>query len=281
MKKGNKWLYIPLTLTAFLVWWPLWFLLMGAMESPVELALTIGSAATGAEGQAHWTILPTWPTFAPLAELLLDTPEFLKTFWNTCLMTLPQVAGQFLIATPAAWAFSRLRFRGRRALFTLYIILMLMPFQVMMTPNYLVLDTLGLMDTVWAVILPGVFSAFPVFIMTKSFDAIPRELQDAANLDGANQWQIFRQIGLPLGRPGILAALVLTFLESWSAIEQPMTFLGNEAYWPLSLVIPNVLMGDLAYAMGASVVALAPAIVIFRFGQKYLELGIQSSGLSS
>ena len=79
--------------------------------------------------------------------------------------------------------------------------------------------------------------------------------------------------------PGLLRALVLTFLESWSAIEQPMTFLRDEVYWPLSLVIPNVLGADVAYAMGASFVALVPAIVIFRFGQKYLELGIQSSGL--
>ena len=279
MKKGNKWLYIPLTLVAFLVWWPLWSLLMGAMMSPEELNDTFGPAINATAGTAHWSILPTWPTPAPLAELLLDTPEFLKTFWTTCLIVLPQVVGQFLIATPAAWAFSRLRFRGRKTLFTLYIVLMLMPFQVMMAPNYLVLDTLGLMDTVWAVILPGIFSAFPVFIMSKSFDAIPWDIQDAANLDGANQWQVFRSIGLPLGRPGILAALVLTFLESWSAIEQPMTFLRDEQFWPLSLVIPNVLGADLAYAMGASFVALVPAIFIFRFGQKYLELGIQSSGL--
>ena len=279
MKKGNKWLYIPLTLVALLVWWPLWFMLMGAMMSPEELRDCFGPALNSTAGQAHWSILPSWPTPAPLAELLLDTPEFLKTFWNTCMMVLPQVLGQFLIATPAAWAFSRLRFRGRKTLFTLYIVLMLMPFQVMMAPNYLVLDSLGLMDTVWAVILPGIFSAFPVFIMSKSFDAIPWEIQDAANLDGANQWQIFWQVGMPLGRPGILAALVLTFLESWSAIEQPMTFLRDEQFWPLSLVIPNVLGADVAYAMGASFVALVPAIVIFRFGQKYLELGIQSSGL--
>ncbi|MBQ5583182.1 MAG: carbohydrate ABC transporter permease [Ruminiclostridium sp.] len=279
MKKGSKWLYIPLTLVALLVWWPLWFMLMGAMMSPEELRDTFGPAINATAGQAHWSILPTWPTPAPLAELLLDTPEFLTTFWNTCMMVLPQVLGQFLIATPAAWAFSRLRFRGRKTLFTLYIVLMLMPFQVMMAPNYLVLDSLGLMDTVWAVILPGIFSAFPVFIMSKSFDAIPWEIQDAANLDGANQWQIFWQVGMPLGRPGILAALVLTVLESWSAIEQPMTFLRDEQFWPLSLVIPNVLGADVAYAMGASFVALVPAIVIFRFGQKYLELGIQSSGL--
>ena len=279
MKKGSKWLYIPLTLVALLVWWPLWFMLMGAMMSPEELRDSFGPAINAAAGQAYWSILPSWPTPAPLAELLLDTLEFLKTFWNTCMMVLPQVAGQFFIATPAAWAFSRLRFRGRKTLFTLYIVLMLMPFQVMMAPNYLVLDSLGLMDTVWAVILPGIFSAFPVFIMSKSFDAIPWEIQDAAYLDGANQWQVFWQVGLPLGRPGIYAALVLTFLESWSAIEQPMTFLRDEAYWPLSLVIPNVLGADVAYAMGASFVALVPAIVIFRFGQKYLELGIQSSGL--
>ena len=280
MKKGNKWLYIPLMLVAFLVWWPIWFMLMGGLQPVDELNATIGPALGIGTGQAQWSILPSWPTLQPLARLLLDTPEFFRTFWNTCLLSFPQVLGHLVMGAPAAWAFSRLRFRGRRILFTLYIVLMLMPFQVTMAPNYLVLDSLGLMDTVWAVILPGIFSAFPVFIMSRSFDAIPWELQDAARLDGASQWQVFCHVGLPLGRTGILAALVLTFLESWSAIEQPMTFLRDERFWPLSLEIPDMMTENLAYAMGASLVALAPALVIFRFGQKYLELGIQSSGLT-
>lgn len=268
----KRWRYIPLTLLALLVWWPVWYLLMGALQSPEELELTVGPAISG-QGEAVYTILPTWPTLWPLIGLLLDTPEFWDTFWNTVLLSVPQVLGQLLTAIPAAWALSRLRFRGRTVLTGLYILMMLMPFQVTMTPNFLVLDALGLMDTVWAVILPGIYSAFPVFIMLRFFDGIPRELLDSADLDGADHWETFWYIGLPLGRPGILAAMVLTFLESWSAVEQPMTFLRKERWLPLSLRIGKM---ELSQAMGAGLVALIPAVLVFRWGQKYLELGIRS-----
>ena len=268
----KRWRYISLTLLALLVWWPVWYLLMGALQSQEELALTVGPAVSGG-GEAIYTVLPAWPTLWPLVGLLLDTPEFWDTFWNTVLLSVPQVLGQLLIAVPAAWALSRLRFRGRRVLTGVYILLMLMPFQVTMTPNYLVLDALGLMDTVWAVILPGIYSAFPVFIMLRFFDGIPRELLDSANLDGANHFQTFWHIGLPLGRPGIIAAMVLTFLESWSAVEQPLTFLRDEKWLPLSLRIGQM---ELSQAMGAGLVALIPAVLVFRWGQKYLELGIRS-----
>ena len=268
----KRWRYIPLTLLALLVWWPVWYLLMGALQSLEELELTVGPAISG-QGEAVYTILPTWPTLWPLIGLLLDTPEFWDTFWNTVLLSVPQVLGQLLTAIPAAWALSRLRFRGRTVLTGLYILLMLMPFQVTMTPNFLVLDALGLMDTVWAVILPGIYSAFPVFIMLRFFDGIPRDLLDSADLDGADHWETFWYIGLPLGRPGILAAMVLTFLESWSAVEQPMTFLRKERWLPLSLRIGQM---ELSQAMGAGLVALIPAVLVFRWGQKYLELGIRS-----
>ncbi len=267
----KKWRYIPLTLLSLLVWWPVWFLLTGALQSAEELGLTVGPALSG-EGSAVWTLLPTWPTFWPLIELLLDSPGFWATFWNTALLSLPQVLGQLLVGVPAAWALSQLRFRGRRGLVMLYILLMILPFQVTMTPNYLVLDALGLMDTVWAVILPGIFATFPVFLMMRFFDGVPRAMLDCANLDGANHWQIFWHIGLPLGRPGIFAALVLTFLESWSAVEQPLTFLREERWQPLSLKIGQI--ADVSMAMGAGLIALIPAVLVFRWGQQYLELGI-------
>ena len=271
----KAWRYIPLTILALLVWWPVWYLLMGALQSPEELALTVGPALNGT-GVASWTVIPTWPTLWPLIELLLDSPGFWNTFWNTVLLSAPQVLGQLLVATPAAWALSRLRYRGKNVLTALYILLMILPFQVTLTPNFLVLDALGLMDTVWAVILPGIFATFPVFLMMRFFDGIPRELLDSANLDGATHFQVFWHIGLPLGRPGIIAAAVLTFLESWSAVEQPMTFLRNERWWPLSLRVQQMAEADLCLAMGAALVALIPATLVFRWGQKYLELGIRS-----
>jgi len=268
-----------LTALALLVWWVLWFMMSGGLMSLEELQATIGPALGEASGSANWPLAPSWPTLQPLAELLLDTPQFFAMFWNTFKLVIPSILGQLLFGAPAAWALSRLRFRGRKILTTLYITLMLMPFQVTMVPNYLVIDRLGLMDTLWAVILPYAFSAFPVFIMIKGFDAVPRELLEAASIDGAGYFRSFVSIGLPLGRPGILAALVLGFLECWSAIEQPMTFLKDQSLWPLSLYLPQIVSDKLGLSMVASLMMLVPTVLVFLFGQKYLELGIQSTGI--
>jgi len=264
---------------ATLVWWVLWFMLSGSLMSLEELNITIGPALHVEEGRATWPLLPSWPTLQPVTELLLDTPQFFVMFWNTFRLVIPSVLGQLFFGAPAAWALSRLRFRGRRFLITVYIALMLMPFQVTMVPNYLVMDAFGFLDTLWAVILPFAFSAFPVFIMTKGFDAVPRELLEAASIDGAGHIRTFISVGLPLGMPGILAALVLGFLECWSAIEQPMTFLKDPSLWPLSLYLPQIVSEKLGLAMAASLMMLIPTALIFLFGQKYLELGIQATGI--
>ena len=121
--------------------------------------------------------------------------------------------GQLLVGVPAAWSFAVYRFRFGKAVFTLYVVLMLLPFQVMMLSNYLVLDQLGLMNTQWAVILPAAFSTFPVFICYGGFRQIPAAMLESARIDGAGEAAVFIKIGLPLGKGGILSALVLGF---WS-----------------------------------------------------------------
>lgn len=195
-------------------------------------------------------------------------------YWNTCAQVLPQVAGQLLVGAPAAWALAKWKSRGCRFLRGLYIALMLLPFQVTMVPSYLTLNALGLMDTVWAIILPGVFSTFPVFIMQRGFEAVPQPLLEAAAIDGASPWQQFWRIGLPVGMPGVLSALTIGFLDAWNALEQPMIFLKTPSLWPLSLYLTNGVGEDLALTMAASLVMLIPAVLIFSFGQKYLEQGI-------
>ena len=112
---GRAVLVLFLLLPALAVWWPLWFMGTGALMPLDELRAALGPVLQGAEGSAFWPLLPSWPTLQPLAELLLDTPQFFTMFWNTCAIVFPQVLGQVLVGAPAAWAFSRLRFRGRRA----------------------------------------------------------------------------------------------------------------------------------------------------------------------
>lgn len=266
---------LALTLLALFTWWVLWFMGMGALTPEDELLATIGPALQSESREpAVWCLLPSWPTLQPLVQLLLDTPAFFAMFWNACKLAFPQVAGQLVVAAPAAWAFSKLEFPGRRVLYGAYLVLMVLPFQITMVPNYLVLDRLGLMDTPWAVILPGVFSAFPVFIIKKGFDAVPQSLLEAAALDGAGPLRCFVSVGLPLGLPAVLSAATLGFIEAWNAIEQPMLFLKDKANWPLSLYLSNITAGDLGLAMVASLMMLAPPLLLFLTGRKYLEQGI-------
>ena len=276
----RKWLLASiLTFVAFFIWTPLWMLISGSLMGAQEAAQNFAPVLAEAEGSAVWPLLPRYPTFRPYVELMLDTPQFFIMFWNSCIQVFPIVIGQVLIGAPAAWAFARYRFRGKKILFSLYIVLMLMPFQVTMVSSYLVLDSLGLMDTALAIILPGAASTFSVFIMMRFFSAIPAAMIESASLDGASHLRVFLRIGIPMGAPGILSAVVLGFLEYWNALEVPLTFLKDKTLWPLSLYLPAISADNIGVSMVASVMMLIPALLIFLFGQKYLEQGISASGM--
>ena len=194
-------------------------------------------------------------------------------------ITVAVLLGQLVIAVPAAWAFAVYRFRFRKLLFTLYVVLMLMPFQVTMLSSYLVLDGLGLMNRHGAIILPAIFSTYPVFLIYRGFCDLPGGLVEAARIDGAGEWTIFARLGLPLASGGILSAAVLGFLEYWSLIEQPLAFLEDQSLWPLSLYLPEISLEQAGYSFVASVITLIPAVFVFLSGREYLEQGIVASAL--
>ena len=277
LKKGLLLLF--LIILAVAVWFPLAFLLGGSFMGPQEVLQKLGPVLGDMKGFASWSLIPQYPTLRPYVELLLDSPQFFVMFWNSVRLTAGVLFGQMIVGVPAAWGFARYDFPGKGALFTLYIVLMLMPFQVTMVSNYLVLNRLSLLDTHMGIILPAVFSTFPVFIMYRFFRGIPRSLIESARLDGASEWQIFWRIGLPLGSAGVMSAMVLSFLECWSMIEQPMTFLKNRSLWPLSLYLPDIAADRAGLALAASVTALIPAILVFLYGQTYLEQGIIAAGV--
>lgn len=277
-------IFLFLGLLALGVWLPLAMIVGGSFMGASELAGKLGPALSSeisgsVPGFARWSLLPDFPTLRPYVELMLDSPSFFVTFWNSVKLTGGILAGQLAVGAPAAWGFARYRFPGRRVLFFVYIALMLLPFQVTMVSNYLVLDGLHLLDTHAGIILPAVFSTFPVFIMYRFFTGIPKEVLESAALDGAGPWQSFLQIGVPLGGAGILSALTLSFLEYWNLIEQPLTFLRDQTLWPLSLYLPNITAQKAGLALAASVVTLIPPLLVFLYGQKYLEQGIQAAGL--
>lgn len=258
---------------------PLLLILPGSIMSGQELSGFLRPVLEGSEGSIGWRLIPAYPTFAYFQKLLLYTPQFFVVFWNSVKMEVCILTGQLLVAVPSAWAFAVYRFKGSRILFQVYIVLMLMPFQVTMLSQYLVLERMGLMDTQSAVILPAVFSTFPVFLCYRGFSSIPKELLDAGRIDGAGELSLFMKIGLPLSSGSILSAMVLDFLEYWNLIEQPLAFLKDKTLWPLSLYLPGIDAERAGEAFAVSVITLIPAVFVFLLGKDSMEQGIVASAL--
>lgn len=279
MRKG-QWIRRGLLVgLCMLVWLPV--LLLGAASlMPEDELLWRYLAPLGmGRGRVRAALLPDYPSLQAFVELLFQSPGFFVMFWNSCIQVFPVLAGQLLVGAPAAWAFSRYAFKWKEGLFFLYILLMILPFQVTQVSNYLVLDRLGILDTHLALILPGIWSTLPVFIMTKSFETIPQALVDAAYLDGAGEFQAFWMIGIPAGYPGIVTALLLSFLDGWNSLEQPIVYLRDMSLWPLSLYLPNITMDKAAVAFSAGIIMLMPSVLLYLNGQAYLEQGIAASGM--
>ncbi len=270
---------VLLFLFGMIICLPIIAVVLGSLKSGKELSDALSAIIGATGGSVQWHLLPLYPTGMHFIKLLFYTPEFFTVFWNSMKLVGCILLGQMFVAIPAAFGFSRFSFRGKYALFLSYVILMLMPFCVLMLPSYLVLKGMYLMNTHWSIILPAVFSTFPVFIMYRGFAAIPKELYEAAKIDGAGDWQTFIRIGIPLGSPGILSALVLGFLEYWNMVEQPLAFLEDLSLWPLSLYLPEIDLRRAGMALAASVITLIPAVFVFFMGQDYLESGITASGM--
>lgn len=260
----------------FVFCYPLVFIIIGSFMNSLELEGHLGGMISGSEGYAQMPLIPLYPTLESFIELLIDTPSFYPLFWNSLIITLVVLVGQVLVAIPASWVFAQYNFFAKRTLFFLYVVAMMMPFQVMMLPQYLVLSGFGLLDTLLAIIVPGVFSAFPVFVLTYFFKNIPQSTLDAARLDGASELNILLHIGVPLVKPGIFAVLFLDFIEYWNVIEQPLVFLRDQTIWPLSLFLPSAGLEQASLIFVATFIACIPAFLSFMWGRKYLEQGIAS-----
>lgn len=271
--------YAVLILAGFVMVLPVLMMACNSFMGPQELKEAYGAVLGEGRENLSARFLPVYPTLRPYVELLLDSPDFFVMFWNSVKQVFSILIGQTAVGTMAAWAFARYEFRGRKPLFIMYMILMIMPFQVTMVSSYLVLSKLALLDTHLALILPGIFSTFPVFIMEKFFRSIPKEVFEAAQVDGAGELASFLMIGIPLGSPGIVSALILNFLEYWNAMEAPMTFLKTKSKLPLSLYLPEITTDQMSASFVASVVMMIPAVLGFLWGREYLQKGIEASGL--
>ncbi len=222
--------------------------------------------------------IPDKVSFGQYATVLIKSPAYLLKFWNSVILVLPIVVFQIAIAALAAYGFTRYRGPIREAIFFFYVILMLMPYQVTLVPNYLVSKWLGLLDTRWAIVLPGVFAPFSVFLLTKFMRRIPASLIEAAKLDGAGEWQIFTRICLPQCRSALYSIALLVFIDYWNMVEQPIILLSNTELHPLSVFLSKINSGEIGLAFAAATIYMVPTLLLFLHGEEYLVEGITYSG---
>jgi multiple sugar transport system permease protein len=228
---------------------------------------------------ANLKLIPDRVSFSQYKTLLLEQPQYLHMFWNSAGLVLPIVLGQTAVSSLAAYAFAKLRFPGRDPLFLVYVVTMLMPFQVTLVPNYIALEKMGLLGHEAGIVLPGMFSAFGVFLLRQFMVHIPWAYVEAAKMDGAGQAYIFARIVAPLVMPGIAALCILAFVDNWNMVEQPLVLLPDAAKQPLSLFLSRINEGQPGVAFAAAMLYMAPMVFVFLNGEKELVQGIQLSGM--
>lgn len=222
--------------------------------------------------------IPDMVSFSQYITVLFKSPDYLFKFWNSVILVGPIVLFQLTVAMFASYGFTRYRGRLREIVFFAYIILMLMPYQVTLVPNYLVSNWLSIIDTKWAIWLPGIFSPFAVYLLTKYMRRIPFGVIEAAKIDGAGEWQIFTKICVPLCKGALCSVAILVFMDYWNMVEQPLILLSNEEMHPLSVFLSKINSGEIGLAFAVATIYMVPSLLVFLYGEDYLVEGITYQG---
>jgi len=236
-------------------------------------------ALKGQTSYVDYRLIPELITLEQYNTLLFKTPMYLDLFLNSLKLTLPIVIMQVVIGTAAAYGFTIWRSRYKEILFCAYIIVMVLPFQATLVSNYIMVDTLGILNTRLSIILPWGFSPFAVFIMRQSMKGIPISILEAAQIDGANHLERLIHIALPMSKGGLASLMILSFADCWAMVEQPMIFLKDASLEPLSVFLSKIGQGNTGLIFAASVFYMLPVVWIFLYGQEHFEQGIKLSAL--
>ena len=211
-----------------------------------------GGSKTYISDKVTLKFIPDKVSLSQYITALIKSPDYLFKFWNSVILVVPIVIFQVATAALAAYGFTRWRSKFRSFMFFFYVILMLMPYQVTLVPNYLVSDWFGILNTRWAIIFPGMFAPFSVFLLTKFMRRIPVSLIEAAKLDGAGEWQIFTRICLPQCRSALYSIAMLVFIDYWNMVEQPIILLPDADKQPLSVYLSTINAGEVLGVAGVA-----------------------------
>lgn len=216
-------------------------------------------------------------------EVLTGESSILPAFLNSVVVATARVLGEVLTATMAGYAFARLHFRGRDKIFLAYLATSIIPAQLLLVPRFIYFQQLGLYDTLWALILPGMFTVLGTFLMRQFFVGQPAAFAEAARIDGANEWQIFWRLYLPMASPVMSALGILAFVWSWNDYETPLVLISSPEAFTLPLSLTNFTdeQGSLSpnLSMAASVVSIIPVLVVFLLLQKRFVHAMTHTGI--
>ena len=210
--------------------------------------------------------------------------NFLLAFANSTIVALSVTALQIITSALAGYALARMRFPGRAAILLLIIATLVIPFQLLVIPIFVVLKWGHLINSYWALILPTAANGFGIFLMRQYFTTIPIELEEAATLDGANRWQILTRIMLPLARPALITLFIFTFVAEWNDLFKPLVFTTRPELRTVQLALAEFqeeFTNNWPLMMAAVVIATIPVILVFLAGQKQFIQGIGSTGLKN
>ncbi|WP_297961933.1 carbohydrate ABC transporter permease [uncultured Ruminococcus sp.] len=222
--------------------------------------------------------IPDKVTFDQYKAVLIQNSDYLLKFWNSVMLTVPITVFQMIVAILTSYGFSRYPNKFKSIIFFAYLILMIMPYQVTLVPNFLVAEKFNMLDTRRAIILPAIFSPFSIFLLTKVMRRIPVSYVEAAKLDGAGELKILTKIYVPLCKGAIVSIAMLVFIDYWNMVEQPLVLMKDPALHPLSVFLSQINTGDIGLAFAVGVVYMIPTILMFLYGEDYLVEGITYSG---
>jgi len=255
---------------------------MSQTEITAHYGAVFANAEKGGKSFISKTItlrfIPDIVSFDQYITVLFKSPAYLIKFWNSVILVVPIMVFQLLVAMFASYGFTRAKGKIKEIIFFLYIILMLMPYQVTLVPNYIVSNWLNLLDTRWAIWLPGIASPFAVYLLTKFMRRIPSSYIEAAQIDGAGEWQIFSKICAPLCKGCLYSVAILVFIDYWNMVEQPLILLSNDEMRPLSVFLSQINSGETGLAFAVATIYMVPGLLIFLYGEDYLVEGIMYQG---
>ena len=270
-----------LSLLAVVVLLPVAVTLLYSFFSPAEIKAfmdTRGSFAAGALMQVK--LRPDMFSLSQYYQILITDTSILRYFVNSAMYAAAILLGQALLIPTMAYALSRFRFPGRDAIFFLVIMLMLLPFQVTMVPNVLTLRRLGLLGTVWSVILPMTVAPFFIFLLRQYMISLPADMFEAAQIDGAGPVRCFFHVALPVSRPMLGCAVALSFADCWNLVEQPLTYLsGSTQLYPLSVVFNQLTQKSTGVEFAGAALYTLPALFVYLFFQSDILEGVQLTEL--